>query len=69
MMSLGSYPMISLLEARQKRDSNKQLLSQGINPERSEGESREIEPYLHIVGRKIVITDPIFCLTWTISNT
>ena len=36
MMSLGSYPMISLLEARQKRDSNKQLLSQGINPARAQ---------------------------------
>ena len=34
MMSLGSYPMVSLLEARQKRDSNKQLLSQSINPAR-----------------------------------
>ena len=33
-MSLGSYPMVSLLEARQKRDSNKQLLSQSINPAR-----------------------------------
>ena len=34
MMSLGSYQMVSLLEARQKRDSNKQLLSQSINPAR-----------------------------------
>ena len=34
MMSLGSYPMVSLLEARQKRDSKKQLLSQSINPAR-----------------------------------
>ena len=34
MMSLGSYPMVSLLEARQKRDSIKQLLSQSINPAR-----------------------------------
>ena len=32
MMSLGSYPMVSLLDARQARDNNKQLLKQGINP-------------------------------------
>ena len=36
MMSLGVYPMVSLLEARQKRDNNKQLLSQGINPARAQ---------------------------------
>ena len=34
MMSLGSYPMVSLLEARQLRDKNKQLLKEGINPSR-----------------------------------
>ena len=36
MMSLGVYPMVSLLEARQKRDSNKQLLSEGVNPARAQ---------------------------------
>jgi integrase len=32
MMSLGNYPMVSLLDARQGRDNNKQILKQGINP-------------------------------------
>ena len=32
MMSLGTYPEISLLDARQARDRNKQLLKQGLNP-------------------------------------
>ena len=32
MMSLGTYPEISLLDARQARDRNKQLLNQGLNP-------------------------------------
>jgi integrase len=36
MMSLGVYPIVSLLEARQKRDKNKQLLSKGINPARAQ---------------------------------
>ena len=32
MMSLGSYPEVSLLDARNARDRNKQLLKQGLNP-------------------------------------
>ena len=32
MMSLGPYPIVTLLSARQARDKNKQLLFQGINP-------------------------------------
>tara|TARA_B110001454_G_C12676193_1_gene415961 strand:+ start:223 stop:1398 length:1176 start_codon:yes stop_codon:yes gene_type:complete len=36
MMSLGSYPMVSLLDARQERDNNKQLLKEGINPARTQ---------------------------------
>ena len=32
MMSLGAYPEISLLDARQARDRNNQLLKQGLNP-------------------------------------
>lgn len=32
MMALGAYPEISLLDARQARDKNKQLLNQGLNP-------------------------------------
>ena len=32
MMSLGPYPLVSLLEARQARDRNKQFLLKGINP-------------------------------------
>ena len=36
MMSLGSYPMVSLLEARQLRDNNKQLLKDGVNPTRTQ---------------------------------
>ncbi len=31
-MGLGSYPMISLAEARLRRDQNKRLLSEGIDP-------------------------------------
>ena len=32
MMSSGSYPEVLLLDARQARDNNKQLIKQGINP-------------------------------------
>ena len=32
MMSLGSYPEVSLLDARQSRDRNNQLLKKGLNP-------------------------------------
>ena len=32
MMSLGPYPLVTLLSARQARNKNKQLLLQGINP-------------------------------------
>ena len=34
MMALGTYPEISLLDARQARDRNKRLLKQGLNPKR-----------------------------------
>ena len=34
MISLGHYPKVSLLDARQERDNNKQLLKKGINPVR-----------------------------------
>ena len=32
MITLGHYPSMSLLDARQARDANRQLLNQGINP-------------------------------------
>ena len=32
MMTLGHYPEMSLLDARQARDANKQLLNKQINP-------------------------------------
>ena len=32
MMTLGYYPGMSLLDARQSRDKNKQLIKQGFNP-------------------------------------
>ncbi len=35
MMTLGHYPNMSLLDARQARDANKQLLKEGINPKNS----------------------------------
>jgi integrase len=35
MMSLGPYPLVSLLEARQERNKNKQLLLKGINPKQA----------------------------------
>ena len=34
MIALGTYSEISLLDARQARDRNKQLLKQGLNPKR-----------------------------------
>jgi len=34
MMALGAYLEVSLLDARQARDRNKQLLKQGLNPKR-----------------------------------
>ena len=40
MMSLGAYPLVSLLEARQARDKNKQLLLKGINPKQAKIEPR-----------------------------
>jgi len=33
-MTLGHYPSMSLLDARQVRDANKQLINQGINPKK-----------------------------------
>jgi len=44
MMSLGSYPMISLLDARQARDINKQMLKQGINPKQEKMLSSSVNP-------------------------
>ena len=35
MMSLGPYPLVTLLEARQARDKNKQMLLKGINPKQA----------------------------------
>ena len=43
MMSLGSYPEVSLLDARQVRDSNKQLLKQGTNPQQSKATSLSVK--------------------------
>jgi len=34
MLALGTYPEISLLDARQARDRNKQLLKQDLNPKK-----------------------------------
>jgi integrase len=35
MMSLGPYPLVSLFEARQARNMNKQMLLKGINPKQA----------------------------------
>jgi integrase len=35
MMSLGPYPLVSLFEARQARNKNKQMLLKGINPKQA----------------------------------
>ena len=35
MMSLGAYPLVSLFEARQARDKNRQMLHKGINPKQA----------------------------------
>ena len=40
MMSLGPYPIVTLLSARQARDKNKQLLFQGINPKQVRQEAK-----------------------------
>ena len=40
MMSLGPYPIVTLLSARQARDKNKQLLFQGINPKQIKEEGK-----------------------------
>ena len=40
MMSLGLYPIVTLLSARQARDKNKQLLFQGINPKQIKEEAK-----------------------------
>jgi integrase len=42
MMSLGSYPIVSLLDARQARDNNKQMLKQGINPKQEKSLSNSV---------------------------
>ncbi|MDA8876619.1 tyrosine-type recombinase/integrase [Candidatus Thioglobus sp.] len=39
MMSLGHYPEVSLLDARQERDNNKQLLKKGVNPLKAKSNS------------------------------
>lgn len=44
MISLGSYPMVSLLDARQVRDNNKQLLKQGVNPKQAKPSSSWVKP-------------------------
>lgn len=44
MISLGSYPMVSLLDARQVRDNNKQLLKQGVNPKQAKSSSSWVKP-------------------------
>ncbi len=38
-MTLGHYPSMSLLDARQARDANKQLLNQGVNPKENKAQS------------------------------
>jgi len=38
-MTLGHYPSMSLLDARQARDANKQLLNQGANPKENKIQS------------------------------
>jgi len=40
MMSLGPYPLVTLLSARQARNKNKQLLLQGINPKQVREEAK-----------------------------
>lgn len=42
MMSLGSYPLVSLLDARQARDNNKQMLKQGINPKQTKSSIKSL---------------------------
>jgi len=43
MMSLGGYPEVSLLDARQARDINKQLLKQDINPQQSKATTLSVK--------------------------
>ena len=44
MMSLGHYPEVSILDARQQRDNNKQLLKKGVNPRRFQSSLKIIKP-------------------------
>jgi len=44
MIALGSYPEISLLDARQARDRNKKLLKQGLNPKHPRIDSNNDNP-------------------------
>ena len=44
MMSLGHYPEVSLLDARQQRDNNKQQLKKGVNPRRVQSSSSITKP-------------------------
>jgi len=44
MIALGSYPEISLPDARQARDRNKQLLKQGLNPKHPKIDSHNDNP-------------------------
>ena len=43
-MSLGHYPQVSILDARQARDKNKQLLKQGLNPKRVKSTLNQAKP-------------------------
>ena len=42
-LSLGAYPDITLLKARELREDNKQLIANGINPNELKKEKREIQ--------------------------
>jgi integrase len=44
MMTLWSYPKVSLLDARQARDNNKQLLKKGVNPQQTRAQSLGTNP-------------------------
>ena len=53
MMSLGPYPLVSLFEARQARNKNKQMLLKGINPKQAKMELNPPPSFSLVYGASI----------------
>ncbi|MDC0620914.1 tyrosine-type recombinase/integrase [Candidatus Pseudothioglobus singularis] len=69
MMPLGRYPLVSLLDARQARDNNKQLISQGINPIRAKVDIDDSKPTFQEMFDKWIANKKDECTSRYIKST